>query len=120
MAKTTFGTNGLKSGNIAFCGLYCEECGKYTKEKCPGCAKNEKATWCAIRKCCIENSYRSCAECATYTDPKECGLYNNFIAKVIGFIFRTDRSKGIDYIRKNGYAEFARHMDSLGCMSMKK
>lgn len=120
MAKTTFGTDGSKSSNIAFCGLYCEACGKYTKGKCPGCEKNEKASWCAIRKCCMDNSYRSCAECATFSNPMDCKKYNNPIAKVIGFLFNSDRSKGIEYIRKNGYGAFSKQMDELGRMSMKR
>ena len=120
MAKTTFGTDGLKSGNIAYCGLYCEECGRYKKEKCPGCEKNEKASWCSIRKCCMENSYRSCAECTSFSEPMECKKFNNPISKVIGFVFRSDRNKCISYIKKNGYAAYASHMDKLGRMSMKR
>lgn len=113
-------TDGSKNSNIAFCGLYCEECRKYRKGKCPGCAGNEKASWCGIRKCCMENSLKSCAECATFSDPMECKEFNNPISKVIGFIFNSDRGKCIRYIKENGYGAFSSHMDELGRMSMKK
>ena len=40
---------------VAFCGLYCGACKAYLKERCPGCHDNEKATWCKVRTCCLEN-----------------------------------------------------------------
>jgi hypothetical protein len=109
-----------KIGNIAYCGLYCENCGKYSKGKCPGCAGNEKATWCGVRKCCVENGYKSCADCATFADPMKCTQFNNPISKVIGFILRSDRGKCIQYIKKNGYGAFSSHMDQIDRMSMKR
>jgi len=42
---------------VAYCGLYCGACPQYLKEKCEGCMKNVKATWCKIRKCCIKNNF---------------------------------------------------------------
>jgi len=106
--------------NIAFCGLYCEACGKYKNGKCPGCAKNEKASWCGIRKCCLNNEYKSCADCSTYPDPMKCKLYNNPISRVIGFVLRSNRSGCIEYIRENGYENYAEHMASEGNMTMKR
>lgn len=106
--------------NIAYCGLYCEACGRYEKGKCPGCAANEKATWCGIRKCCITNSYKSCADCATYTDPHQCRDFHNPVSRVIGFIFRSDRRKCIEFIRQKGYESYAKQMASEGRMSMKR
>lgn len=108
------------SENIAYCGLYCEACGKYSRGKCSGCMKNEKASWCGVRKCCIENGYKSCADCRTYTDPKECKDFHNPISRVIGFVFRSDRRGCIEYIRSNGYKAYAEHMASEGRMSMKR
>ena len=110
----------INSRNIAYCGLYCEACNKYLNDKCPGCAHNEKATWCEVRKCCMSNSYKSCADCTEYSDPKECGNFHNPISRVIGFLFRSDRSKCIDYIRKNGYEAYASRMASEGRMTMKR
>lgn len=108
------------SRNIAYCGLYCEACGKYMKGKCPGCAKNEKATWCGVRNCCIGNGFKSCADCRTFSDPFECKEFHNPISRVIGFIFRSDRRGCIEYIKNNGYDAFAKHMAGQGRMSMKR
>ena len=108
------------SSNIAFCGLYCEACGKFINGKCPGCAKNEKASWCGVRKCCMEHNYKSCADCKTYSDPKECKDFHNPISRVIGFLFRSDRRACIEYIRINGYDGYAAHMASQGRMTMKR
>ncbi|MBN2144478.1 MAG: DUF3795 domain-containing protein, partial [Candidatus Aureabacteria bacterium] len=52
---------------VAFCGLYCGACGRYLKNKCPGCVGNEKAAWCSVRTCCLENHFSSCAECRDFT-----------------------------------------------------
>ena len=104
--------------NIAFCGLYCGACGAFTKGKCSGCAGNEKATWCQIRTCCMEKGYRSCADCTDITDLRDCKKYHNPIARVIGFVSRTDRNACIGYIRTNGYSDFARYMAEKGKSSM--
>ena len=104
--------------NIAFCGLYCEACRGFIKGKCKGCAGNEKATWCQIRTCCMEKGYRSCADCKEITDLTQCKKYNNPVARIIGFVFRTDRAACVDYIRLNGYPAYARYMAELGKMSM--
>ncbi len=106
--------------NIAYCGLYCEACGRYAKGKCPGCAGNEKASWCGVRKCCIKNEYKSCADCTTYSDPKMCRDFHNPISRAIGFIFRSDRRGCIEFIRKNGYEAYAEHMASEGRMAIKR
>ncbi len=113
-------TINVNAENIAYCGLYCEACGKYAKGKCPGCAKNEKATWCGVRKCCITNNYKSCSDCTTYTEPLECREFHNPISRLFGLIFRSDRRKCIEYIKQNGYENFARHMASEGRMAMKR
>jgi hypothetical protein len=95
---------------VARCGLYCGACGKYLRGKCPGCAKNEKATWCAIRKCTAEHSWATCAECTEYSKVNECGKYNNFIAKVFGLIFRSNRAACIERIKAVGLDGFAVEM----------
>jgi len=108
------------SNNIAYCGLYCEACGKFINSKCPGCAGNEKASWCGVRKCCIEHGYKSCADCTAYADPKECREFHNPVSRVIGFVLRSDRRSCIEYIRKNGYDAYAEHMASEKRMTMKR
>ena len=105
---------------IARCGLYCGACTRYLKDKCPGCSENEKASWCKVRSCCNENSFASCADCTQYDDISQCGYLNNFIAKVFGFIFRSDRKACLVAIKNDGYEAFAREMADSGKMSYKR
>ncbi|MBI9068008.1 MAG: DUF3795 domain-containing protein [Salinivirgaceae bacterium] len=95
---------------ISYCGLYCENCNKFKNDKCPGCKKNEKASWCKIRQCGIENKYNSCAECK---DPGtvDCKKFNNRIGKVFAFIFNSDREAGIQLIKDEGYEGFKIYME---------
>ena len=92
---------------VAYCGLYCGACRAYIKERCPGCHENEKATWCKIRICCSENGYVSCADCKQYTNPMECKLFNNFMSKIFGFVFRSNRAACIQQIQDIGIEKHA-------------
>ena len=114
---------------IAACGLYCGACKKYLMGKCPGCHKNEKASWCKIRKCCIEKGFHTCAECerlrvgersSGMMDVKDCRLHNNLIGKFFAFVFRSDRPACIRYIRKNGEQAFAEEMTKRGEQTIRK
>ena len=105
---------------VAYCGLYCGECKKYVTGKCPGCKKNEAATWCRTRKCCIENNYASCADCKKFADINQCKDFNNFISRIFGFIFNSNRKACIDLIRKSGYEGYAEEMVKNGKMSIKR
>jgi hypothetical protein len=105
---------------IAYCGLYCGACTRFLAGKCPGCAKNEKAAWCGIRHCAVDRSYRSCADCAEFTEVNECGKFNNFISKIFGLVFRSDRRACIETIRKKGYGAFAAYMAENRLQSMKR
>jgi Protein of unknown function (DUF3795) len=105
---------------VSYCGLYCGSCGKYQKGKCPGCAENEKASWCKIRKCCIEKGISSCADCNEFTDVKDCKMFDNFVAKMFEFVFKSDRKAGINRIKELGYDEFAKFMAENNLVSMKK
>lgn len=116
MTDQTNNTNQL----IAYCGLYCANCAKHKKGKCPGCAANEKASWCKIRACCIEKEIANCSECEDYVYPKDCSKYNNFISKAIELFTSTDRSLCIDYLRKNSPEQFAVIMNEKGIVSMPK
>jgi len=104
--------------DVAYCGLYCVNCSKFNKQKCPGCAKNEKATWCKIRSCCLENAYASCADCKEYEYVKDCEKYNNVFARVIEFVTRTDRSLCIEQIKNDGVEFFVDTMTKNGKMSL--
>lgn len=105
---------------IAFCGLYCGSCKKFLAEKCPGCAGNEKASWCGIRKCCLEHNYKSCADCREFSEINDCPKFNNFISRAIGFVLRSNRRACIEQIQKNGYEKFAQEMADKRIITIKK
>jgi hypothetical protein len=100
--------NTHESGLISYCGLYCSNCRSYLKGKCPGCAENEKATWCKIRTCCKENGIKSCADCKEFSNPAECKKFNNFVSKIFALVFRSDRAASIEMIKKEGYKAYAK------------
>jgi len=95
---------------VAYCGLYCGACGAYRRGRCPGCRENQKATWCKVRTCCRETACSSCAECKTVSDPNDCKKFNNWIAKLFGLVFRSDRRACILQIREQGLPGHAETM----------
>lgn len=105
---------------VAACGLYCGACRKLKNGKCPGCLKNEKASWCGIRKCCIDNNYQSCADCTTYSNIKDCKKFNNFMGKIIGVILNSNRLGCINRIGEVGYENYAKEMDEKGLQTLKR
>lgn len=105
---------------IAYCGLYCGSCKAYLKDKCPGCHENSKASWCKVRSCNIEHGYKSCADCTEYSDPRECRKFNNFISKVFGLVFGSDRAACISKIKEYGYDEYASFMTENRLQSIKR
>jgi hypothetical protein len=105
---------------VAYCGLYCGACGSYLKEKCPGCHENEKAKWCKIRVCCIDNQYLSCADCKQYDNPNDCKMFNNFMAKIFSLIFRSDRPACIQQIKELGIQGHADNMAETKRQSIKR
>jgi hypothetical protein len=109
----------VKQELIAFCGLYCGACGRYLKGRCPGCQENEKASWCKIRSCCIENNYSSCAVCADFENAKDCSKFDNFFGRVIGFLLRSDRNACINQIKTLGLEGHAKAMAELGRPSIR-
>lgn len=104
---------------IAYCGLYCGACRSYLKGKCAGCKENVKATWCQVRKCCMDNKYSSCADCQTI-ELMQCKKYNNFISKMFGFVFRSDRAACIQRIKETGYEGFALEMATNKIQTIKR
>jgi hypothetical protein len=95
---------------VARCGLYCGACGAHLRGRCPGCKENNKATWCKVRSCCQDNRYATCTDCVEHRDPRGCRWFNNWIAKLFGFIFRSDRAACIDQIRLIGIEGHAAEM----------
>ncbi len=105
---------------VAACGIYCGNCSKYKKGNCPGCTKNDKASWCKIRICTKESGYITCAECKDYSDVYECGKFNTFLSKVFAFIFKSDRKASIKRIEEIGPDAYAEEMDASGKPVIKK
>lgn len=103
---------------IAACGLYCGACRKFRRDKCPGCHENEKATWCRIRKCCLERGFHTCAECDK--NVKDCSIHTNLIGKLFALLFNSDRAACIHYICRYGEDAFAEKMASDETMTIKK
>lgn len=113
-------TIGIDPALVAKCGLYCGACKMYLTEKCPGCTRNDKAAWCKIRICALENSFKSCADCKQFEDPMRCKKFNNVVSKIFAFIFRSDRAACIRQIRENGIEKHAEIMAKSGHQSIKR
>jgi hypothetical protein len=105
---------------VAYCGLYCGACKRYLNDKCPGCHDNEKASWCKIRSCCSENQYQSCADCSEYSNPNDCKKFNNFMSKIFGFIFQSNRAACIQKIKELEITSYAEYMAKQGLQSIKR
>ena len=105
---------------VAYCGLYCGACKRYLNDKCPGCANNEKASWCKLRSCTLEKNIRSCADCDAFSDPMDCKKFNNIIAKLFALIFNSNRAACIAKIEAVGYDDFAAYMAENKIMSFKR
>jgi hypothetical protein len=105
---------------VAFCGLYCGECGQYKRGRCPGCAENEKAGWCTIRTCCQENGYATCAACTQFAHVSDCRKFDNFMSRIFGLIFRSDRPANIAHIKEVGLETYANEMATRGRQSLRR
>lgn len=62
---------------VAHCGLFCGACGQYLKKLCVGCLSGGGRASCQARLCCVENEYRTCAECEEYLDCEKFSNYHN-------------------------------------------
>ncbi len=105
---------------VAYCGLYCGACKSYLSEKCKGCHENSKATWCKVRSCCTGKQIESCAECAEFPDPRACEKFNNFMSKLFGLVFKSDRAACIAQIRQLGLEGHAKAMAEMGTQTIKR
>jgi len=50
----------------------------------------------------MEREIKTCAECGEFSDLRACGKYHSFIARLFGFIFRSDRAACIAQIKHLG------------------
>lgn len=105
---------------VAFCGLYCGACRSHLSGKCPGCRENSRATWCKIRTCCAELGLKTCADCTRFPDPNGCKKFNNPVAKVFAFVFRSDRAACIRQIRDRGLQGHADAMSEAKRHTLKR
>ena len=105
---------------VAYCGLYCGACKRYLKGGCPGCHETEKAKWCRIRVCCMDNQYASCADCKEFQNPDDCKKFNNLIARIFAIVFRSNRTACIEQIRELGIEGHANKMTEHRRMSIKR
>jgi len=104
---------------VARCGLYCGACRSYLKGKCPGCAANIKAGWCKVRSCCLGKGLATCAGCAEFADPRDCRKFDNFMARLFGLVFRSDRAACIAQVRRLGLEGHARAMAEAGAQTLR-
>ncbi len=105
---------------ISYCGLYCNNCKKFQKGKCPGCAKNEKASWCKIRQCGMEKGIENCSQCDEYTNLKDCKKFSNPVSKIFEFIFRSDRVASLTMVGEEGRDAFIKKMEEENRMVIRK
>jgi len=105
---------------VAYCGLFCGACGAYRKGRCPGCAGNDKASWCKIRGCCRQKNIGSCAECLEFPGVMECKKFNNLMSKIFAALFKSDRSACIRQIREIGRQGHAEKMAEMKAQTIRK
>src|SRR5512146_965134 len=110
----------VKAELVACCGLYCGACKSHLSGKCHGCHENSKATWCSVRSCCIEKHISSCAECTEFQDPRACRKYNNFMSRLFGLVFRSNRAACIDQIKELGLDGHARAMAEMRAHTLRR
>ena len=105
---------------VAHCGLYCGACRSYLNGRCKGCHENSRATWCRVRSCCTQKRIRTCAECAEFPDPGSCRKFNNFMSRLFGLLFRSDRAACIAQIKQLGLDGHAEAMAKSRTQTIKR
>ena len=92
---------------LAYCGLVCSQCGMYLKGRCEGCHSDKPMSLnCKVKPCAQERNYNSCADCVDFENLKECKKLHNFVSRIFGFIFRTNRIANLNRIREIGMDRF--------------
>ncbi len=85
-----------------------------------GCHENSKATWCKVRSCCTEKHVKTCADCAEYPDPCACKKYDNFMSKLFGLVFKSNRAACIAQIKQLGLDGHAKAMAEMRTQTIKR
>lgn len=99
---------------IGCCGAYCGTCQALKAGTCKGCKLGyinderdiEKAK-CKMKVCCVKKKYNTCADCP---EINSCVIINEFHSKN-GYKYKKYK-QAIEFIMKNGYAEFLKVADS--------
>lgn len=92
---------------VARCGLVCSHCGAHRRGKCRGCHSDRPMfANCPVKACATFHECTTCADCTRYSDLRLCTKLNNFISKIFGFLFRTDRIGNLEQIRQIGLEAF--------------
>ena len=63
---------------------------------------------------------KTCAECAEFTDPRACKKFNNFLSRLFGLIFKSDRAACIAQIRNIGIDGHAKSMAESRSQTIKR
>ena len=99
---------------VSACGIYCGACRRYRSQVCPGCAKNERASWCRTRECVRNKGYRDCAECSDFSDVNRCEKFNTRVSRLFSLVFRWDRPASLRLIGAVGRERYAERMEARG------
>lgn len=92
---------------LAYCGLVCSSCGAKRSGKCQGChSPKPMHSRCLVKKCAMEKGLVCCADCRDFGNLRECRKLNNWISKLFGLIFRSDRIGNLETIRDVGTTGF--------------
>lgn len=102
---------------IGCCGAYCKTCRPFKEGYCKGCKlgygeekRNIKDAKCKMKVCCFKKNLETCADCSDYL---ECKIILNFHSKK-GYKYKKYK-QSIEFIRKNGYAEFLKAVSKWKC-----
>jgi len=98
---------------VACCGAYCKTCRPFVNGFCRGCKLGYQSgerdlarARCRIKVCCLNLGFESCADCP---DLDGCTIISAFHDKS-GYKYHKYK-QSTEFIRKHGYAEFARQAD---------
>jgi hypothetical protein len=101
---------------LAYCGLVCSNCGAFTRGRCKGChSPKPMHSRCLVKKCAVEKSYVCCADCREFAELRQCRKLNNWVSKLFGLVFRSDRIGNLETIRDVGT-----HVFLDGCANKRK
>lgn len=61
---------------------------------------------CKVKQCAVTREYSTCADCEEFENLKECKKLHNWVSRLFGFIFRTNRIANLNHIREAGLDKF--------------